>query len=216
MATEVPPQCGSINLLEQGDYGFPHHTESRYVSLFFLATEDKDQLTKAKNGIDTPDTGSTTTKQPGLKKKKEGKKERGTGLPKPKANKDASKLATEKEKEERAKEKLQKKKALDERDINLLGHLSQLNKSVIVVDEHGREAKEQEEELEKRKRELDEREKAVQRRESDVNMERDREGVIDSLKSMLAQGDNDSDDDEDYECEFQDKVFCGKKALYST
>ena len=31
---EVPPQCGSINLLEQGDYGFPHHTEWRNVIVF--------------------------------------------------------------------------------------------------------------------------------------------------------------------------------------
>ena len=85
------------------------------------------------------DTG-TTTKQPGVKKNKEGKKERGTGLPKPKDKRDAAKLATDTEKEERVKEKLQKKRALDERDMNLLGDLSQLNKSVAVFDERGREA----------------------------------------------------------------------------
>ena len=37
------------------------------------------------------------------------------------------------------------------------------------------------------------------------------EDVFDSLKRMLAEGDDGSDDEEDNECEFQDEVVSGKK-----
>ncbi|CAH3108045.1 unnamed protein product, partial [Pocillopora meandrina] len=49
------------------------------------------------------------------------------------------KQAANEEKEEKKREKLQKKKALDERDFNVLCQLSKLNKAVVVVDEQGRE-----------------------------------------------------------------------------
>ena len=68
------------------------------------------------------------------------------------------------EREEKNKEKLQKKKALDERDFNLLAQLSQLNKSVVIVDELGRDVKENEKELERKKLELERREKEVHNR----------------------------------------------------
>ena len=47
----------------------------------------------------------------------------------------------------------------------MLGQLTQLNKSVIVVDEHEREVEEKEKELERKKIDLDRREKEVQRKE---------------------------------------------------
>lgn len=75
--------------------------------------------------------------------------------------------ATEEEKEEKKKQKLQKKKALDERDLNILGQLSQLNKAVVVVDhEHGRVRQEKEKELERETVE-----KEVQRRDNSLNKE---------------------------------------------
>ena len=55
------------------------------------------------------------------------------------------KQAANEEKEEKKREKLQKKKALDERDFNVLSQLSKLNKAV-VVDEQGRERQGAEEE----------------------------------------------------------------------
>lgn len=49
------------------------------------------------------------------------------------------------------KKKIQQKNAPDERDSNILGQLSQLNKSVVVIDEQGREVDEKEKELEKKR-----------------------------------------------------------------
>lgn len=43
-------------------------------------------------------------------------------------------MKTVKEKEEKKMEKNPKKKALDERDLNVLGQMSQLNRSIVIVD----------------------------------------------------------------------------------
>ena len=63
----------------------------------------------------------------------------------------------EKEREEKKKEKLQKKKALDERDLNILAQMSQLNRSIVVVNEHDR-GMEEETEFARKKYDLDRRE----------------------------------------------------------
>lgn len=60
---------------------------------------------------------------------------------------------------------MEKKKALDERDLNILGQLSQLNWSIVVVNEHGRDVEEKERELARKKYDLDRREKEVERKE---------------------------------------------------
>lgn len=77
------------------------------------------------------------------------------------------------------KEKVQKKKALDERDFNILGQLSQLNKSVVVIDEQRREVEEKEKELEKK--ELEQRERELQRKEG----ERNKENCLNSKEVIL-------------------------------
>lgn len=82
--------------------------------------------------------------------------------PKLKANK---KKKAEKEREEKKKEKMEKKKALDERDLNILGQLSQLNRSFVVMNEHGRDVEEKDRELARKKYDFDRREKEVERKE---------------------------------------------------
>ena len=69
------------------------------------------------------------------------------------------KQAANEEKEEKKREKLQKKKALDERDFNVLSQLSKLNKAVVVVDEQGRESEEKDKELRRKNMELSRRRK---------------------------------------------------------
>ena len=59
------------------------------------------------------------------------------------------KLATANEKEEKKREKIKRKKALDERDLNILGQMSQLNRSIVIVHETRR--------LKKKRRSLRER-----------------------------------------------------------
>lgn len=71
----------------------------------------------------------------------------------------------EKEREEKKKEKMEKKKALDERDLNILGQLSQLNWSFVVMNEHGRDVEEKDRELARKKYDFDRREKEVERKE---------------------------------------------------
>lgn len=71
----------------------------------------------------------------------------------------------EKEREEKKKEKMEKKKALDERDLNILGQLSQLNRSFVVMNEHGRDVEEKDRELARKKYDFDRREKEVERKE---------------------------------------------------
>ena len=63
-------------------------------------------------------------------------------------------------------EKAQKKKALDERDYNLLDQLSQLNKSVVVFSEHEQEIEEKEKELERRRLEISRKEEEMRRKEA--------------------------------------------------
>lgn len=63
------------------------------------------------------------------------------------------------EEKEKKREKLQKKKALDERDFNVLSQLSKLNKAVVVVDEQGRESEKKDKELRRKNMELSRRRK---------------------------------------------------------
>ena len=60
---------------------------------------------------------------------------------------------------------MQKKKALDERDFNVLGQMSQLNQSIVMVNEHDRDVEEKEMELARKKADLERREKEVKRKE---------------------------------------------------
>lgn len=60
---------------------------------------------------------------------------------------------------------MQKKKALDERDFNVLGQMSQLNRSIVMVNEHDRDVEEKEMELARKKADLERREKEVKRKE---------------------------------------------------
>ncbi|XP_068697467.1 DNA ligase 1-like [Montipora foliosa] len=69
------------------------------------------------------------------------------------------------EREEKKKEKMQKKKALDERDFNVLGQMSQLTRSIVMVNEHDRDVEEKEMELARKKADLERREKEVKRKE---------------------------------------------------
>lgn len=82
-----------------------------------------------------------------------------------KAQSQQEKNKAEKEREEKKKEKMEKKKALDERDLNILGQLSQLNRSIVVMNEHDRDVEEKERELARKKYDLDRREKEVERKE---------------------------------------------------
>ena len=56
-------------------------------------------------------------------------------------------------------EKNPKKKALDERDLNVLGQMSQLNRSIVIVDKLRRDTEGKEKELERKRGELERREK---------------------------------------------------------
>ena len=60
-----------------------------------------------------------------------------------KAQSQQEKNKAEKEREEKKKEKIEKKKALDERDLNILAQLSKLNRSIVVVNEHDRDTEEE-------------------------------------------------------------------------
>jgi len=60
---------------------------------------------------------------------------------------------------------MEKKKTLDERDLNILGQLSQLNRSFVVMNEHGRDVEEKDRELARKKYDFDRREKEVERKE---------------------------------------------------
>lgn len=73
--------------------------------------------------------GSTGRKK---KDKQAGEKNKRKGPAVSKEQTQEDKLAIEKEKEEKKKEKIQRKKALDERDLNILGQMSQLNRSIVV------------------------------------------------------------------------------------
>ncbi|XP_078375971.1 uncharacterized protein LOC144659419 [Oculina patagonica] len=75
-----------------------------------------------------------------------------------------------------------KKKALDERDLNILSQLTQLNKSVVVIDEPERDREEKEKELQRKKQELERREKEVSRKEKRKNDDL----LFNKLESMAA------------------------------
>lgn len=160
----------------------------------------KSKKTGGKKKENSPE---ATKKQPG-EKKKENPPVKATGKSK------EEKQAANEEKEEKKREKLQKKKALDERDFNVLSQLSQLNKAVVVVDEEGREIEEKEEELKRKDMELNRREKEVQRKEKASNKENrqnisscrrteDDDLVFDHLKSHLSSPSNRNDDTDEEE-----------------
>ena len=102
---------------------------------------------------------------------------------------------------------MEKKKALDERDFNVLGQLSQLNKAVVVIDEQGREIEEKEKELERKNMELSRREKEVQRKEEASNKENRRsistcrrtedDLLFDRLRSFVSAGPSNRNEDEE-------------------
>lgn len=123
------------------------------------------------------------------------------------------KQAANEEKEEKKREKLQKKKALDERDFNVLSQLSKLNKAV-VVDEQGRESEEKDKELRRKNMELSRREEEVHRNKKGSNKENgqnispckrteDDDLVFDHSKSLLSDPSNrndDADEEDDSTC----------------
>lgn len=114
-----------------------------------------------------------------------------------------------------------------ERDFNLLGQLSQLNKSVVILDEQGRELEEKEKELQRKKLEPERREKEIQNREEVANKEKQQNRrvksrttddlLFDKLRRMTAGTSNRSDDEdgEDYaEEDFSNsklRLFCKLK-----
>ena len=124
-------------------------------------------------------------------------------------SKSKEKQAEEKKiQEEKKKEKVQKKKALDERDFNILGQLSLLNKSVVVIDEQGRDMEEKEKDLERKKEELEQREREVQRKEGNRNKEN--EVVFSNLERIVAGPFR----DESYEDDENEMDDFGKYRLY--
>ncbi|KAL9952982.1 hypothetical protein ACROYT_G040319 [Oculina patagonica] len=159
-----------------------------YPCVVLSESEDKEQLIKTKNAMDGiskkkgaptsastqkekpgkqsgKKTSKTSTKQqnqPGAKKREEENQEKSTT---PKGKTKEQKEADAKKKEEEKKERVMKKKALDERDLNILSQLTQLNKSVVVIDEPERDREEKEKELQRKKQELERREKEVSRKE---------------------------------------------------
>lgn len=90
------------------------------------------------------------------------------------------------------KEKLLKKKALDERDLNILSQLTQLNKSVVVIDEHERDLEDKEKELQRKKLELERREKEVSKKEK-----RKSDDLLFANLESIAAGQSVVSDDED-------------------
>ena len=126
-------------------------------------------------------------KQPGAKEKEEEKKEK---APKPKGKTKEQKEADAKKKEEERKENLLKKKALDERDLNILSQLTQLNKSVVVIDEHDRDLEDKEKELQRKK--LEWREKEVSKKEK-----RKSDDLLFANLESIAAGQSVVSDDED-------------------
>ena len=105
-------------------------------------------------------------------------------------------------KKKKKKEKVQKKKALDERDFDILGQLSLLNKSVVEIDEQGRDMEEKERELERKKEKLEQREREVQRKggRNKENCLNSSEVIFSNLERIVAGPFIDgSDDDEENE-----------------
>ena len=145
--------------------------------------ENSPEITKKQSGGKTKENSPVTTK---------GK------------SKEENQAANE-EKEEKKREKLLKKKALDERDFNVLSQLAKLNKAVVVADEQGREIEERDEELKRKNMELGRREKEVQRNKEASNKEncqnisscartQDADSVFDHLKDLLTDPLNGNDD----------------------
>ena len=93
--------------------------------------------------------------------------------------------ASRRKKKEKKKDKVQKNKALDERDFNILGQLFQLNKSVAVIDQQGREVEGKEKELEKTKKELEPRERGLHRKEGKRNKENSNEVIFRNLERTV-------------------------------
>ena len=78
--------------------------------------------------------------------------------------------------------------------------MSQLNKSVVVIDEPDREVKEKEKELARKKKELERRERELKRREGERNKENcssPNEVVFQNLERIVAGPSSHRDDDSD-------------------
>ena len=86
---------------------------------------------------------------------------------------------------EKKKDKVQKNKALDERDFNILGELFQLNKSVAVIDQQGREVEGKEKEPERTKKELEPRERGLHRKEGKRNKENFNEVIFHNVERTV-------------------------------
>ena len=117
-------------------------------------------------------------------------KGKGKGSKEPEAHKNAmekskAKKSKQKKKKEKKKDKVQKNKALDKRDFNILGQLFQLNKSVAVIDQQGREVEEKEKELERTKKELQPRERGLDRKEGKRNKENSNEVIFRNLERTV-------------------------------
>lgn len=132
-----------------------------YPCVVLSESDDKELLTKSKTAID-----ALTKKRSGsaIKENKQPRKKNKAKSPvsvSSKAQSQQEKNKAEKEREEKKKEKIEKKKALDERDLNILAQLSKLNRSIVVVNEHNRDM-EEETELARKKHDLDRRENEVE------------------------------------------------------
>ena len=112
------------------------------------------------------------------------------GNKEPEAHKNAmekskAKKSKQKKKKEKKKDKVQKNKALDERDFNIFGELFQLNKSVAVIDQQGREVEGKEKEPERTKKELEPRERGLHRKEGKRNKENSNEVIFHNVERTV-------------------------------
>lgn len=126
------------------------------------------------------------------KTNKQGRKIRGKALLCPKSKPRKTSWQLQRRKRRKKEKKFKEKKALDERDLNILGQMSQLNRSIVVVDEPRRETEEKEKELERKRAELERKEKEIQRKEQERELEEMR---------RIVQGPSREDEDDEYDGE---------------
>ena len=132
-------------------------------------------------------------------------------------------MKTVKEKEEKKMEKNPKKKALDERDLNVLGQMSQLNRSIVIVDKLRRDTEGKEKELERRGVNLREGRRNIQRKERVVqepNLQerREQEEVFQEMRRMVqgpSRGGEEEEEDKD-DKEYDEENFGKENCLLST
>lgn len=149
--------------------------------------------------------GKKKENSPEETKKQSGGEKKENSAVKTKGKSKEEKQAANEEKEEKKREKLHKKKALDERDFNVLSQLAKLNKTIVVADEQGREIEERDGEQMRKDMELSSREKEVQRNKEASNKKncqnissckrtQDDDSVFDHLKDFLTNPLNGNDD----------------------